>query len=63
MNAIIISINFCLGPECHAKFQNIRDYYNRIRGKSPGTGSSGALARKRIDLLSFLDEYSLLKRT
>ncbi|GFU22941.1 uncharacterized protein TNCV_3946261 [Trichonephila clavipes] len=39
-----------------------RDYYIRRRGK-PGSGSSGIAAKKRSELLSFLDSFAVSQRT
>ncbi|KAK9874371.1 hypothetical protein WA026_002718 [Henosepilachna vigintioctopunctata] len=47
---------------CSKRWAYIRDYYIRRRGKQ-GTGSSGEAAKKRSNLLSFLDRYSSIKRS
>ncbi|GFR22365.1 hypothetical protein TNCT_159511 [Trichonephila clavata] len=39
----------------------MRDYYIRRRGK-PGSGSSGFAAKKRSELLSFLDCFAASQR-
>lgn len=46
--------------ECSKRWQYIRDYYIRKKGK-PGTGSPGEAAKKRTTLLSFLDSYNFSK--
>ncbi|KAF6209814.1 hypothetical protein GE061_015565 [Apolygus lucorum] len=48
--------------ECSKRWAYVRDYYLRRRGK-PGTGSGGELAKKRSDLLSFLDSIPSSKRS
>ena len=40
----------------------VRDYYIRRKG-NPGKGSSGEAAKKRCELLSFLDSCASMKRT
>ncbi|XP_047023041.1 uncharacterized protein LOC124632303 [Helicoverpa zea] len=47
--------------DCSKRWCYIRDYYIRRRGK-PGTGSSGEAAKKRSDLLSFLDSLPSSQR-
>lgn len=48
--------------DCSKRWCYIRDYYIRHRGK-PGTGSSGEAAKKRSDLLSFLDSLPSSQRS
>lgn len=48
--------------DCSKRWCYIRDYYIRRRGK-PGTGSSGEAAKKRSDLLSFLDSLPSSQRS
>ncbi|XP_030031640.1 uncharacterized protein LOC115448369 [Manduca sexta] len=48
--------------DCSKRWCYIRDYYIRRRGK-PGTGSSGEAAKKRSDLLSFLDSFPSSQRS
>ncbi|VVC96973.1 unnamed protein product [Leptidea sinapis] len=45
--------------DCHKRWCYVRDYYIRRRGK-PGTG--GEAARKRSELLSFLDHFPSSQR-
>ncbi|GFS83793.1 uncharacterized protein NPIL_693431 [Nephila pilipes] len=42
------------GNNCLKRWNYVRDYYIRRRGK-PGSGTTGEAAKKRSDLLSFLD--------
>ncbi|XP_055308526.1 uncharacterized protein LOC129572566 [Sitodiplosis mosellana] len=44
------------GPECNKKWVNIRDTYNKNKGKKLGTGSAALAKKKRNDLLAFIDE-------
>lgn len=37
------------------KWINIRDAYNRTKGKKPGTGSAAAARVQRNETMSFLD--------
>ncbi|GFS70383.1 hypothetical protein TNCV_4157971 [Trichonephila clavipes] len=48
--------------DCCKKWGYVRDYYIRRRGK-PGSGSSGIAAKKRSELLSFLDSFAVSQRT
>ncbi|XP_074030302.1 uncharacterized protein [Leptinotarsa decemlineata] len=47
--------------DCSKRWCYIRDYYIRRIGK-PGSGSSGETAKKRSDLLSFLDSLPFSQR-
>nr|XP_034836204.1 uncharacterized protein LOC117992588 [Maniola hyperantus] len=47
--------------DCSKRWCYVRDYYIRRKGK-PGIGSSGEAARKRANLLSFLDSLSLSQK-
>ncbi|GFW68973.1 uncharacterized protein TNCV_2918711 [Trichonephila clavipes] len=48
--------------DCCKRWGYVRDYYIRRRGK-PGSGSSGIAAKKRSELLSFLDSFAVSQRT
>ncbi|GFT15997.1 uncharacterized protein TNCV_3315561 [Trichonephila clavipes] len=48
--------------DCCKRWGYGRDYYIRRRGK-PGSGSSGIAAKKRSELLSFLDSFAVSQRT
>ncbi|GFU51350.1 uncharacterized protein TNCV_1064231 [Trichonephila clavipes] len=50
------------GCDCCKRWGYVRDYYIRHRGK-PGSGSSGIAAKKRSELLSFLDSFAVSQRT
>ncbi|GFT98499.1 uncharacterized protein TNCV_283401 [Trichonephila clavipes] len=50
------------GSDFCKKWGYVRDYYIRHRGK-PGSGSSGIAAKKRSELLSFLDSFAVSQRT
>ncbi|GFW34703.1 uncharacterized protein TNCV_953311 [Trichonephila clavipes] len=50
------------GYDCCKRWGYVRDYYIRRRGK-PGSGSSGIAAKKRSELLSFLDSFAVSERT
>lgn len=45
-----------VGADCQKKWINIRDQYNKNKGKPLGTGSAAENKRKRIEHLAFLDE-------
>ncbi|GFR15944.1 uncharacterized protein TNCT_231931 [Trichonephila clavata] len=45
------------GSDSCKRWGYVRDYYIRRRGK-PGSGSSGFAAKKRSELLSFLDSFA-----
>ncbi|GFR33724.1 uncharacterized protein TNCT_90631 [Trichonephila clavata] len=47
--------------DCCKRWGYVRDYYIRRRGK-PGSCSSGIAAKKRSDLLSFLDRFASSQR-
>ncbi|GFT55777.1 uncharacterized protein NPIL_594031 [Nephila pilipes] len=49
------------GTDCLKRWNYVRDYYIKRRGK-PGSGSVGEAAKKRSDLLSFLDDISSSQR-
>ncbi|GFQ92145.1 hypothetical protein TNCT_65971 [Trichonephila clavata] len=49
------------GSDCCKRWGYERDYYIRSRRK-PGSGSSGITAKKRSDLLSFLDSFASSQR-
>lgn len=42
--------------DCQKKWINIRDQYNKSKGKKLGTGSAAELKKRRNDLMVFLDE-------
>lgn len=44
------------GKECSKKWSNIRDAYNRNKGKRLGTGSAASAKIQRNEAMSFLDE-------
>ncbi|XP_073952108.1 uncharacterized protein [Choristoneura fumiferana] len=48
--------------DCAKRWCYVRDYYIRRKAK-PGTGSSGEAAKKRSDLLSFLDRLPSSQRS
>ncbi|GFT37009.1 uncharacterized protein TNCV_175281 [Trichonephila clavipes] len=50
------------GYDCCKRWGYVRDYYIRRRGK-PGSSSSGIAAKKRSELLSFLDSFAVSQRT
>ncbi|GFY27897.1 uncharacterized protein TNCV_243611 [Trichonephila clavipes] len=50
-----------VGSDCCKRWGYVRDYYIRRRGK-PGSGSSGIAAKKRSELLSFLDSFAASQR-
>lgn len=45
-----------LGTDCNRKWVNMRDIYNRSKGKKLGTGSAAELKKRRNELMVFLDE-------
>ncbi|GFQ66716.1 uncharacterized protein TNCT_521251 [Trichonephila clavata] len=49
------------GSDSCKRWGYVRDYYIRRRGK-PGSGSSGFAAKKRSELLSFLDSFATSQR-
>ncbi|XP_030754758.1 uncharacterized protein LOC115881426 [Sitophilus oryzae] len=48
--------------DCNKRWAYIRDYYIRKRGK-PSPGSVGEAVKKRSELLSFLDDCPIKRRT
>lgn len=49
------------GISCCKRWVNIRDMYNRTKGKELGTGNSALLKRRRNNLMSFLNRISTNK--
>ncbi|GFW91731.1 uncharacterized protein TNCV_4501501 [Trichonephila clavipes] len=49
------------GSDSCKRWGYVRDYYIRRRGK-PGSGSSGIAAKKRSELLPFLDSFAASQR-
>lgn len=45
--------------DCQKKWTNIRDTYQKQKGKPLGTGSAAELKQKRQTLLSFVETASL----
>lgn len=58
----IFFIIFQKGTDCSKKWSNIRDMYNRNKGKKLGSGSSAESKRKRNEQLSFLEEICTVNR-
>lgn len=50
------------GIDCNKKWVNIRDIYNRNKGKKLGTGSAAASKTRRNEVMSFLDEVVAVNR-
>lgn len=53
----IIRYKVCfLASDCSKKWVNIRDMYNKNKGKKLGTGSAAQSKVRRNELMAFLDE-------
>lgn len=52
----IFIILITLGTDCNKKWINMRDIYNKSKGKKLGTGSAAELKKRRNELMVFLDE-------
>lgn len=50
------------GSDCNKRWVNIRDTYNKNKGKKLGTGSSAEMKKRRCELMSFLDEITTVNR-
>lgn len=44
------------GADCNKKWINIRDAYNKLKGKKLGTGSAAESKIRRNERMAFLDE-------
>lgn len=59
---VSISLGLSIGVDCNKKWINIRDIYNKNKGKKLGTGSAAHSKKRRNELMAFLDEIVVVNK-